>query len=83
MNVEQLIERYIVEEIMFGNGQTKLEPEQSLISSGILDSVALLRLIAFIEEQFGVKITDGEVIPDNFETLNNIKTFLEQKLQIN
>lgn len=82
MNVEQLIERYIVEEIMFGNGQDKLEPEQSLISSGILDSVALLRLVAFIEEQARVKITDGEVIPDNFETLDNIKTFLEQKLQI-
>jgi acyl carrier protein len=36
-------------------------------------------LIAFIEEQFGVMIEDSEVIPENFETINEIKDFIEQK----
>jgi acyl carrier protein len=50
-----------------------------LISRGVLDSLALLRLIAFIEEQFGVTVNDDEVIPDNFETVNEIKSFIDKK----
>lgn len=66
---------------MFGDDRTTLDEDQSLISGGILDSIALLRLIAYLEEQFGVKVSDGDVNPDNFETLDKIKTYLEHKLQ--
>lgn len=81
MNIEATIEHFIVDELMMGDGQTKLDPDQSLISSGILDSLALLRLIGFVEEKFEVYVEDDEVIPDNFETINVIKTLVEQKLQ--
>jgi acyl carrier protein len=79
MNVENAVERFIVDEILLGDSQTRIEPSQSLIGSGVLDSLALLRLIAFIEEQFGVTVNDDEVIPDNFETINEIKSFVERK----
>lgn len=79
MNIETAIERFIINEITMG-AQTKIEPNQSLLSSGILDSLALLRLIGFIEEQFGVTVEDDEVVPDNFETVNNLSTFLNRKM---
>lgn len=50
-----------------------------LLCSGILDSLTLLRLVVMIEERFGVAVEDGELIPDNFETINRIKAFLESK----
>ena len=75
------IERFIVEEIMIGSERTKIEPDQSLLDSGILDSLALLRLISFLEDQYQITIEDGEVTPDNFESIATIKTFLEQKRQ--
>jgi acyl carrier protein len=80
MNIEATIERFIVDELMMGNGQTKIDPDQSLISSGVVDSLALLRLITFIEEQFGVVVEDDEVIPDNFQSINVMKGLVEQKL---
>lgn len=83
MNIGPTIERFIVEEVMMGDGQTKIDPDQSLLDSGILDSLALLRLIGFIEEQFGVTVGDDEVIPDNFETINAMKALLEKKSQSN
>jgi acyl carrier protein len=79
MDTETAIERFIVDEIMLGDSSTKIDPNESLISTGVLDSLALLRLIAFIEEQFGVIVGDAEVIPENFETINEIKEFIEQK----
>ena len=81
MTTEATIEKFIVEEIMIGDNQTKIDPEESLLSSRILDSLALLRLIGFIEDQYGVNIEAGEIIPDNFETITAIKVFIEQKRQ--
>ncbi len=79
MNIEEAIERFIVDEIMIGGADTRIEPDQSLLDSGILDSLALLRLIAFIQEQFGVDVDGGEVTSDNFDTLNDIRAFIEQR----
>jgi acyl carrier protein len=79
MDVETAIERFVIDEIMLGDSNTKIDPNESLISSGVLDSLALLRLIAFLEEQMGVTVDDSEVIPENFETINEIKSFIEKK----
>ncbi len=80
MEIVDTIEKFIVDEIIVGEKGTELDPDESLISSGIVDSLALLRLIAFIEEQFGVVIEDEEVVSDNFETLNVMKGLVESKL---
>lgn len=79
MEIESTITRFIREELLRGDGQVSLEPSTSLIRTGILDSLALLKLIVFIEQQFGLKIEDGEVLPNNFETIDHIKTFIEGK----
>ena len=81
MDIETAIERFVVDELMLGDSNTKIDPSESLISSGVLDSLALLRLIAFLEEQMGVTVDDSEVIPENFETINEIKSFIEKKKQ--
>ena len=81
MDVETAIERFVVDELMLGDSNTKIDLNESLISSGVLDSLALLRLIAFLEEQMGVTVDDSEVIPENFETINEIKSFIEKKKQ--
>jgi acyl carrier protein len=81
MSTETNIERLILDELLSGKGRTKIEPEESLIKSGILDSLALLRLVVLIEQHFGVTVGDGELIPDNFETISRIKAFLDRKQQ--
>jgi acyl carrier protein len=81
MNIESTIERYLVDEILLGDGATRINPDESLIDSGILDSLALLRFINFLEDQFSVTVDDLEVVPDNFQTINVTKAFIEKKLQ--
>lgn len=79
MNIEDTLERFILGEVLAGSSRAQIDPDESLISSGILDSMALLQLVTFIEERFGVTVGDGELIPSNFETINHIKAFLEKK----
>lgn len=79
MNIEQTVEKFVIEELIVGGSDTKLDPDESLVSSGVIDSLAILRLITFIEETFGVAVDDDEVVPENFETINVIKAFVEGK----
>ena len=79
-NIAPAIERFIVDEIMMGDRDTTIDRDASLISSGIVDSLALLRLINFIEEHFGITIEDDEVVPDNFETVASAENFVKGKM---
>ena len=79
MDTESTIEQFIVNEIMLGDKTTKIDPSESLISSGVLDSLALLRLIAFLEEQFNITVEDSDVVPENLETINDVVAFVEEK----
>jgi acyl carrier protein len=79
LGTEEIILNFIREELLRGDGQVSLEPNASLIRTGILDSLALLKLLLFIEERFSLKVKDGEVNPRNFETVDRITAFIESK----
>ncbi|NUM46871.1 MAG: acyl carrier protein [Anaerolineales bacterium] len=81
MNIESSVEKFILEDLLSGSRSTKIGLDESLVSSGILDSLALLRMISFLEEKFGVTVNDDEVVPENFETINVIKSFVEARLK--
>jgi len=73
------IRGYIVENILFGDGQM-LESDTSLHESGVLDSTGILEVITFVEEEFGIHIADDEVVPENLGTLGQISSFVRRKL---
>jgi len=55
--------------------------ETLIFESGLLDSMGLLFLIEFINEEFGITTKDEELIVENFESINNIVAFIKSKLQ--
>ncbi len=76
---EQTIERFIQDNLLQGKKRKAITLDDPLVSSGVLDSLWMLRLIGFIEETMGVTIDDGDVTPENFETIRKILTFIERK----
>jgi acyl carrier protein len=74
-----VVARYVTEELLHGSLDGLPDPDESLIRTGILDSSSVLKLLLFIEEHFNVTITDSEVTPMNFETLNRITAFIDGK----
>ena len=79
MSVSQALERFIIQDIMVGGKDVSLSPDESLIESGIVDSLGILRLVAFIEENFSVMVDDIEVVPENFETINAMSSLVQRK----
>jgi acyl carrier protein len=78
MSIEERIEQYITTELLVGK-RKKLQVDESLISSGLLDSLTLFQLIAFVEQEFKVKVDDGEMTPENFQSIAAIKAFVDRK----
>ncbi len=58
----------------------ELNDDDSFFDSGIIDSIGVLELVAFIEKKFNVKIDDEELIPDNLDSVNKILNFIKDKL---
>jgi acyl carrier protein len=57
----------------------KIKDETLIFEEGVLDSMGLLFLIEFLDENFGVKVSDEELNPKNFESINNIVAFINNK----
>jgi acyl carrier protein len=72
------ISEYIASEILKQPGKT-IEPNEALISSGLIDSFSLMDLSIFIDETFGVRIEDTELNADTFDTLEELIQLIEQK----
>jgi len=79
MGNEAIIEKFVVNDLLLGAHQGEINSETSLISSGIIDSLSLIRLINFVEERFNIIINDDEVVPDNFETIKALITLISRK----
>jgi len=65
----------------FSNPQ-KIKDDTLLFDEGIFDSMGLLNLISFLEEDFNVKVADSELETDNFGSIDAIASFLERKLKV-
>jgi len=75
----ETIKSYILEEFLPGEDASKLTATTPMMSTGILDSIATLKLIMFIEEKFGVQIEAHEVDEEHLNTLEAICRLIESK----
>jgi acyl carrier protein len=57
----------------------KIREQDSLIGSGIMDSLGILDVVHYLEGEFGVQISDEELVPENFESVRSIAVFLVNK----
>ncbi|HQG31145.1 MAG TPA: acyl carrier protein [Deltaproteobacteria bacterium] len=78
-DMEKVIIDFIKENFIMGRSDVVLDPEQSLIESGIMDSTGVLELVEFLEATYGIHIEDEELVPENLETVLNIVGFLKRK----
>lgn len=68
-----------MENIMFTNDPAALSNDDSFLNKGIIDSTGILEVSFFIEQQFGIKISDKELLPENLDSVNNIARFIQKK----
>ncbi len=80
-DVEQIVKQYILDEFLPGEDPSQLTDSVQLVKSGILDSIATLKLVSFLEERFGIELQAHEINLDNFNTVPEIAAIVQRKLQ--
>jgi len=75
----QLVKDYILREFLAGENPDELKPETPLISGGILDSIATVKLVSFLESSFAIKVEPHEIDVENLNTLDLIARMVDSK----
>ncbi len=79
MSVAESVERFVVEEIAVGRGIESVAHDEDLLASDILDSLGIMELVAFLEEKYGIRVSDDDLTPENFQTVDSIVGFVDRK----
>ena len=78
MNPRPRIRRFIVETFFVED----FSDDESFLRSSIIDSLGMVELVAYLEKDFGIKIADAELIPDNLDSLARVSAFVERKRRL-
>jgi acyl carrier protein len=79
-DIESIVKAYILDAYLPGANPDELTPTTPLVTGGILDSLATVRLVSFLEERFGIAMEAWEVNPENLDSLDRITHLVQQKL---
>jgi acyl carrier protein len=77
--MESVINDYIGHEIAQDPALLPLSNEASLLEGSILDSLSLLRLVTFLEEQFKITVGEADLLPENLDNVNTICAHLRAR----
>lgn len=79
MSVIEKLRAYVLDTYLFTSDESALGNEDSFLGKGIIDSTGIMELVMFLEEQFGVKVDDSELLPENFDSINQLAQFVARK----
>ena len=77
-NMRERIRGFLIDNFLFGD-EEGLEDQTSFLDAGIVDSTGILELVDFLDNEFRIKISDDEILPENLDSINNIINFLVKK----
>lgn len=77
LTTRQTIHDFVVSTFLFDNGD--VADDASLLGEGIMDSTGVLELVLFVEETFGIRVADDEILPENFDSIARIAVYVARK----
>ena len=80
-DIKEEIRRFIIKNYLPYSKDIKLGDNDSFLEKGIVDSIGVIELGSFIQRTYDIKITPPEIIPENFDTVNNLERYILKKLR--
>jgi acyl carrier protein len=76
--IKEQVRAFITDEVTFDSPDVRVQDDSPLLS-GVLDSLALMELVAFIEREYGVEVDDADMTMDHFKDVEAIAAYVEGK----
>jgi acyl carrier protein len=77
--IEDKVRTFIIEELSWDGTPNELTSDYPLIDRHVLDSLGIVQLVSFLEDEFGIEIEDEELVPDHFGTVGSIASLVQAK----
>ena len=78
MDIKEQIRAFLTSNFYIAD-PASLGDDESLLDQGIIDSTGVLEVIFFIEKNFGIKVEDSEMLPDNLDSIDRIADYIARK----
>jgi len=82
VEVKDQVRDYIVENFLFGDAEPLTNDRMSLLDGGIIDSVGVMELVAFLEQDFEIDVADDDLVPENLDSVDNLVSYINRKRQL-
>ena len=80
MDIKETIREFIIKYFLKGEESKIFGDDDSFLEEGIIDSVGVLELVAFLEETFSFRVGDEEITPANLDSVNQLVVYVQSKL---
>jgi len=74
--MQKIIIDYIQNDLLSGQGDLQLTADEDLLTTGLIDSLGIMKLLAFLEEQFNVKVPAEDMTIENFMTVELMENYM-------
>jgi acyl carrier protein len=81
-NVKSTIREYIRTRFMIGRAVDDFKDSDSLLEKSVIDSTGVLEFVGYLEETFGIKIEDEDLVPENLDSVDNAVSFVLHKAAV-
>jgi acyl carrier protein len=78
--LERSLLDYVMSQLVLVRRTEPLEPDEDLLSAGIVDSMGVMQLVAFMEDSLGVSVDDEDIVPENFRSIRTLAALVAAKL---
>ena len=75
------VKQFVVDEFMPDVSPEELDENFDLLTGGVVDSLGLLKVVAWLESEYDIAVDESELGPESFRTVNAIREYIEQQQQ--
>jgi acyl carrier protein len=79
VSTEDRIKELLASNLQWSGSWEEVDEDYPLLERRVIDSLGMITLISLLEEEFGVAIDDGDVVPSNFRTIKDIAGLVKSK----
>jgi acyl carrier protein len=73
---------FLQNNVLYNESIDEIDHDISLIDNGYIDSIGIIELVTFIEKTFQIKVHDHEIIPENFDSIGKIYSYISGKVTV-
>lgn len=79
MELEKQIRKYLAADLLYVEDTYEYDNDASFVNEGLLDSVGVMQLVAYVQSEFHITVNQMDVTLDNFDSVNKLANFIRRK----